>query len=72
MGTTTEKPQIADRVNSLREQRGIPVSVLAADTGIPRTTLTRKLPRGDDFTISELNTISDRLSVPIIHWFESI
>jgi len=69
MVTLTPQTEIAAGVETLRSSRGIPVARLSDATGIPRTTLARKLPRGDDFTVSELRAISIILDVPLTYWF---
>lgn len=56
--------EIARRVRGIRDVRGVTDVELAARSGIPRSTLQRRLD-GDDFTITELQAISDALEVTL-------
>jgi len=60
--------RIAGSIDAYREQRGISLDDLAAATGIPRTTLARKIRNGGLFTIDELDAVSAALEVPTSSW----
>jgi lambda repressor-like predicted transcriptional regulator len=54
----------SERVKSAMKAAGIGVNQLAANSGIARVTLMRRLSRGGDFTLRELDLIADALGVP--------
>jgi hypothetical protein len=57
---------IAERVRSAMEKAGVSEVVLADDTGIPRTTLRRRLTGMSDWLTGELTAISGRLDVALV------
>lgn len=57
---------IAQRVRAAMDQAGDSEVKLADDTGIPRTTLRRRLTGNSDWMTSELVAISKRLDVSLI------
>lgn len=50
-------------------QKGLTISGLSRTTGIPRTTLTRKVDHPDELTVRQLRAISRELGVSITSWF---
>lgn len=69
MGTSTATVVIATRINQKRLDLGVSVPELSASTGIPRTTLQRRLSGLHPFNTPELERVSTRLSTPITDWF---
>lgn len=63
---------IATRINQKRIDLGVSVPDLATSTGIPRTTLQRRLSGQQPFNTPELEQISVRLGTPITDWFEGL
>lgn len=63
---------IATRINQKRIDLGVSVPELAAATGIPRTTLQRRLSGINAFNTPELEQISTRLCTPITDWFAGL
>jgi len=70
MATTTPTDELGVRINALREELGIPVQRLAAESQIPSTTLERRLAGDGRLTVSELRRISSVLNVKPASWFE--
>ena len=52
---------ITDRIEALRESKGLSVPALATASGIPRVTLTRRLQNPDTFTLAELSRLAEAL-----------
>jgi transcriptional regulator with XRE-family HTH domain len=67
---TPAEPQIADRIDRIRAELDIPLTRLADETGIPRTTLQRLVKNGDDCSVHQLRLVSNALGVPFLSWFE--
>lgn len=59
-----DTPTIAIDLESFRVAAGMTEQQLSDETGIPRTTLRRKLRRPDTFTIAEFRAIAVVLNVP--------
>jgi hypothetical protein len=55
--------QIADLIGMEMNARGVSIYGLAQQSGIPRSTLQRRLARPDGFTIGELDAIA-----PVLGW----
>jgi len=70
MDTTTKQEDLGLRVDALRNDRGITVQQLAADTRIPYATLHRRLAGDGRLTVAELGQISSALHVTPASWFE--
>jgi plasmid maintenance system antidote protein VapI len=68
----TTTASIARRVEESRRSSGHSRSYLADVTGIPRTTLNRKLAGRSDFTIPELTDLGDALGVKPSVWLRGI
>lgn len=60
---TQQTQIIADQVNTARKLQEIPLSRLADATGIPRTSLKRKIYGQYDFTVPELMAVSQYLGL---------
>ena len=56
---------VTDAVNAALEQRGESVQGLALATGIPRTTLIRRLGGFSPFTVAELDAIAAALCLDV-------
>lgn len=63
---------LAERVNTARKLADIPVFRLANATGIPNTTLKRKLSGHADFTVPELQALSLHLGVKFSDWLRNL
>jgi plasmid maintenance system antidote protein VapI len=72
MVTLNATALIAGRVAESRRSSGKSCSYLADVTGIPRTTLNRKLAGRSDFTIPELTDLGDALGVKPSVWLRGI
>lgn len=66
MGTPTSySAAVADSVNTAITTTGITHKALAEATGIPRTTLTRRLAGQSPFTVAELDAIALALNIDV-------
>lgn len=62
-----EASRVAERINRIRKEKNLSVEELSARTGIPTTTLYRKLGTNPDtLTLRELILISDALHLHIL------
>ena len=61
----TTAHELADRLEAIRKRRGIAVSALPEMTGIADKTLRRRLRNPAQFTISELDALSDAFSITL-------
>jgi hypothetical protein len=64
--------ELAKRVSKARKQAEYPVLRLSTATGIPKSTLKRKLDGYSDFTIPELQALSQQLGVKCSEWLEGL
>lgn len=72
MGTATTAV-IASRIEEKRVQLGVSVKELAECTGIPRSTLQRRLGGFGPFDVGQLELIGERLNnTPITEWFRGL
>ena len=53
-----------DRVREAIEAAGMSLNQAAANSGIPRVTLLRRLGRGGDFTLREIDALGRALDIP--------
>lgn len=60
------RQQIAEIVQGHITRTGTNVAQLAVDTGIPRTTLQRRLAGAAPFTVDELAAVADRFHVELV------
>lgn len=60
---TTPAHRIAGVVSQALEVRGLTVVALSDATGIPRTTLIRRLSGRSPFTVNELGEVADALGM---------
>ena len=56
---------IAELVSTAIQASGMPLNRLAEETGIPRSTLKRRLAGGSYFDVVELARLADALGVPV-------
>lgn len=63
---------LAERVNTTRKLKEFPVLRLATATGIPKSTLKRKLDGHTDFTVPELQALSRHLDVKCSVWLRGL
>lgn len=61
----TLTPLVADRVVAAMETKGATRLGISEATGIPRTTLLRRLSGASSFTVAELDAIARALEVPV-------
>lgn len=61
----TLTPLVADRVVAAMETKGATRLSMSEATGIPRTTLLRRLSGASSFTVAELDAIAKVLEVPV-------
>ena len=61
---TNQPPRFTLNIEDYRLKSGITTLQLSDLTGIPRTTLRRRLAAPGTFTIDELATICDALNIP--------
>lgn len=61
----TLTPLVADRVVAAMESKGATRLGISEATGIPRTTLLRRLSGASSFTVAELDAIARALEVPV-------
>lgn len=71
MGNNTTQT-LAARVSASRATRELSYETLAERTGIPRTTLQRKLGGRTEFTVSELDALSRVLDTPVREWLAGL
>lgn len=57
---------VAAAVREAIENSGVTVVWLCETTGIPRTTLTRRLAGHASFTVAELDAIASALRIPVV------
>ena len=69
MALITPHRQFADRVEASRANADIPVLKLAELTGIPKSTLQRKLKGVDEFSAGQLTSIASVLGCSAAEWF---
>ena len=69
MALITPHRQFADRVEASRANADIPVLKLAELTGIPKSTLQRKLKGVDEFSAGQLTAIASVLGCSAADWF---
>lgn len=67
--TTSPKPDV---INSLRIELNLSDGALAADSGIPRSTLRTKIRNVDLFTVAELKRLGLALGVDYTTWLEPV
>lgn len=63
---------VAERVSDRITESGVAVVWLCGKTGIPRSTLTRRLSGHSSFTLNELQRIADALRVPVAELLEPV
>lgn len=68
MDTTGTNP--AESVKHLMDEAGLSVLSLAGLTGIPRTTLNRRLLDPQSFTVRELRAVAEALGTSVTGLFE--
>ncbi len=61
----TLTPIVADRVVTAMESKGATRLGISEATGIPRTTLLRRLSGASPFTVAELDAIARALNMPV-------
>ena len=61
----TLTPLVADRVVAAMQSKGATRLGISEATGIPRTTLLRRLSGASSFTVAELHAIARALEVPV-------
>lgn len=63
--STSPAQLVARRVNDEIRESGITVVRLCEKTGIPRTTMTRRLSEHSPFNLNELHAIATALRIPV-------
>lgn len=66
MVTPPSTRTVAQRVRDAMEQKSLTEKGLADVTGIPRTTLRRRLTGNSSFTLNELDAIARYLGLPLV------
>lgn len=66
MVTPPSNHTVAQRVRDAMEEQGQTEKGLAEATGIPRTTLQRRLTGNSDFTVTELDALARHLGIALV------
>lgn len=65
MDSATYSHTVADAVNEIRKEQSVSVLALSTASGIPNTTLDRKLRHLGEFTIREAHALAAALGVSL-------